>query len=311
MKVKHYESEILLGNHNNEQFYKRNDPCFSLEYAKLYEEKENGIAEVFTFENERGKIEHFFIKRVIPITLNGQKYYDITSPYGYGGPIIVEGQNSLELLNDYFEAFHDYCLEQNIISEFVRFHLFENEFVREYYYGETSKVGPHVIRDLRKPLNSGMARDVHQSLNKAERIGLTIYYDTTGERMDEFLSVYNETMKRNHASDYYHFDSSFFDELHTQLKNKYIYVSAELDGQIISSRLAIHGEKYGFGFLGGTLKDYFHTQATTTVDYCILKYLKEKNCSYFSFGGGFKTNDGIYKYKKKFSKDDDSSFYIA
>lgn len=305
MEVNEYANKI------NELDAKNDDPCFSLEYARLYEDKENGKAELFSFENERGRVEHVFIKREIPVTVNGNQYYDITSPYGYGGPVIVKGEQSAELLNDYFDAFHNYCLEQKIISEFVRFHLQESELIRSCYYGETAIIGPHVIRDLKPSLRKEMDSDVQRSLKKAEKSGLTIHYDTTGERVKEFIEIYDETMKRNHASDYYHFEPSFFDNLHSHLKNKFIYVSAELDGKTVSSRLTLYGEKYGFGFLGGTLKEYFHTQATTAVDYYLLKYLKDKNCRYFSFGGGFKSNDGIYKYKKKFSKGEDITFYIG
>lgn len=311
MEVNDYANKIDGQDAKNDIVCKNDDPCFSLEYARLYEDKENGKAELFFFENEKGRVEHVFIKRRITDTVNGKQYYDITSPYGYGGPVIVKGEQSIKLLEDYFDAFHNYCLEQNIISEFVRFHLHESNLIRTYYYGETAVIGPHVIRDLKLALRKDMDREIQRSLNKAEKAGLTIHYDTTGERIKEFIKIYDETMKRNNASDYYHFEPSFFDDLHSNLKNKFIYVSAELDGKTISSRLSIFGEKYGFGFLGGTLKEYFYTQATTAVDYYLLKYLKDKNCCYFSFGGGFKSNDGIYKYKKNFSKGEDIPFYIG
>lgn len=71
-----------------EQKYMSIDIYFDENYGKLYEEKENGKAEVYIFKTKEGRIVNQFIKREIPITISGEKYYDIITPYGYGGPII-------------------------------------------------------------------------------------------------------------------------------------------------------------------------------------------------------------------------------
>lgn len=309
-----YENRLTVSSRiadsNNESLEKA-DPNFLLNYAKLFEEKENGTAEKFTFQNKYGRIDYIFIKREIPTLINGRQYYDITTPYGYGGPMVIFSENEEELLNDYFSSFHEYCLNHNIVSEFIRFHLFESNRVRENFYGEVCEVGAHVVKPLDMPLRVNMAADVNRSLNKARKLGISIRFDTTGAYLKEFLNMYNDTMKRNEASEYYSFDQSFFEQLHSELHGQFVYGFAEYKGKIISSRLTLYGEKYGFGFLGGTLKDYFHTHATTVVDYSILNYLQEKQCSYFSFGGGFRDKDGIYKYKRKFNKNGDCPFYIG
>lgn len=289
----------------------KGDPNFSLKYAALFEEKEKGIAEKYTFQNENGRVDYVFIKREIPILINGERYYDITTAYGYGGPVIVYSHNEKELLSDYFIDFHDYCLNHNIVSEFVRFHLFESNRVRKHYYGEVSEIGSHIVKPLNKALRLNMNPDVNRSLNKARKLGVTIHFDTTGSHLNDFLAIYNETMKRNKASDYYYFNETFFKKLHEDFEGQFVYGFAEYDGNVISSRLAVYGEKYSFGFLGGTLKQYFNTHATTAVDYSILNYLKDKQCSYFSFGGGYRDHDGIYKYKKKFNKKGDCPFYVG
>lgn len=287
------------------------DPGYSMAYAKLYETKESGQAETFTYKSDKGRVDHVYIKREIPINLGRGACYDITTPYGYGGPVIVYGEESEGLMDDYYQAFHEYCKEQHIVSEFVRFHLFESSKVRDQYYGEVSLIGSHIVRPLSTPLDLNMSSDVRRSLKKADKLGLTIHIDTTGKHIDQFFDIYYEMLRRNQASSYYHFDRMFFDDLHKELSGRFVYVSAELEGKTISSRLVILGDKYSFGFLGGTLKDYFYTQATTVVDYYILNFLKEKGCSYFSFGGGIQENDGIYKYKRKFSKNGDQPFYVG
>src|SRR5690625_2414934 len=107
------------------------DIYFDPNYGKLYEEMENGESKFVEFSNEYGKITNLFIQRKIPISLESDdQFYDITTPYNYGGPIIqevVEGK-SRELVKGYEECFKKYCLKNNIVSEFIRFHpVFENE----------------------------------------------------------------------------------------------------------------------------------------------------------------------------------------
>ncbi|GEN50392.1 GNAT family N-acetyltransferase [Alkalibacterium pelagium] len=302
---------------SNQPFYKKGhwpervDPGYSIEYAQLYEVKESGTAERFSYKSEKGRVDHVYIKRMIPFILGNDTYYDITTPYGYGGPVIIYGEDTEGLLKEYYQAFHAYCIDQRIVSEFVRFHLFESNNVREQYYGEVSLVGAHIVNPLCDPLKSDMSSDVKRSLRKAEKLGMTIHFDTTGENIDQFLAIYCDMLIRNQASSYYYFDREFFDDLHKKLKGRFVYVFAEIDGTIISLRLALYGSRYGFGFLGGTLKEFFHTQATTVVDYHILEFLKTQDCSYFSFGGGINGNDGIYKYKTKFNRNGDHPSYVG
>ena len=64
------------------------DLYFDENYGKLYEKIENGKAKIFEFENENGKITNQFIMRKIEEKIDGETFYDIVTPYGYGGPII-------------------------------------------------------------------------------------------------------------------------------------------------------------------------------------------------------------------------------
>ena len=102
---------------------------FTEPYGRLYETIEDGELVIFNFENEHGKIKNMFIKRKIPFHLENKEFFDIVTPYGYGGPVIQETTDEEKLLAGYFEAFSDYCQKNDIITEFIRFDLFENNQV--------------------------------------------------------------------------------------------------------------------------------------------------------------------------------------
>lgn len=287
------------------------DICFHPRYAELYEKKEDGKIETFSFKNENGSVEHTYLKRKIPYLIDEEQYFDITTAYGYGGPIVREAVNLKELLNNYFAAFDQYCKNNRIISEFIRFHLFENNEVRENYYGKVALIGPHIARDLKKPLDANIHKSVRTSVRKAIKKGITFTTDTTEQGLTDFLTVYNSTMNRHEAEEFYYFDKDFFGKLQNELDGHYVYTKAVLDGKTISSYLILYGKTYAFGFLGGTLEEYFDYEPATFLEYQTIKWLKEKGKDYYIIGGGYKGEDGLYRYKRKFDKEGVHPFYVG
>lgn len=74
------------------------DIYFTEEYGKLCELIERGTSETFRLQNDNGEIQHMFIKRLIPQLVNGTQYYDLITPYGYGGPVIIAAEDSTPCL---------------------------------------------------------------------------------------------------------------------------------------------------------------------------------------------------------------------
>ena len=69
------------------------DIYFKEGYGKLCEYVDEGICEIFECKTDNGFIKNMFIKRPVPWILDGIQYYDIVTPYGYGGPIIYEARD--------------------------------------------------------------------------------------------------------------------------------------------------------------------------------------------------------------------------
>lgn len=80
--------------------------------------------EVFEFQNENGQIKHIFQRQEISVQVDGQSYYDLVSPVGFGGPMILSchSNQKWDLIFDFTRAFEAFCLEQHIVSEQVEFH---------------------------------------------------------------------------------------------------------------------------------------------------------------------------------------------
>lgn len=302
---------INLVFNKNTPLQESKDIYFTTVYAKLFEGKEDGEVKVFDFVSPYGKVKNIFIKRKIPHKIKGQTYYDITTAYGYGGPVILETTNVTQLLKEYFEAFHQYCIQEQIVSEFVRFHIFENQELREQFNGEVQLIGPHIVRDLKKDKKEDIHKSILQSVRRAKRLSVEVVFDHTGENLDEFLEVYTTTMDWHVAKDFYYFDKSFFETIHEEMDGHYLYVHARLEGKIIGTRLILFGDKYAYYFLGGALREYSTYKAASYLDYEIINYLQQIGKEYYVFGGGYRGEDSLYQYKTKFAQQGQMPFYIG
>ena len=85
------------------------DIYFKPEYGKMNESIEQGKAETFSFDCEYGKVQSLYIKREVPYLIDGVQYFDAITPYGYGGPVIVEAEDKEKLLAAYNEAYKAHC----------------------------------------------------------------------------------------------------------------------------------------------------------------------------------------------------------
>ena len=112
-----------------------NDILYFPEYLMLWELNGDGIAKNFFYKCDYGIVLYpFLIRKINDLEFFQQMkideiFYDITSPYGYGGPLVKPYNKSDKklLLEGFIKEFSLFCKKNNIVSEFTRFHpLMEN-----------------------------------------------------------------------------------------------------------------------------------------------------------------------------------------
>ena len=272
-----------------------NDLMFSREYASLYLKEDEEIFE-FKYE-ENGKIFKTIsikrpIKKIAGINLS-EMYFDLETPYGYGGYLINTTDNIF--INEAFEEYRKYCKDQNIIAEFVRFHPFNNCVKEKMDFCIFDR---HiVIKNLQEDIMKSYSSKVRNIIRKCEKL-----IDIKQSRnIEKFIEIYYFTMKKNNATKFYFFDKKYFEKL-LNLNNVVLY-EAIYNNEIIAMSFFIFSE---FG--------YYHLSANTLIsyklnaNYLLLHYAfleaQKRGIEYFILGGGTTSdeNDTLLKFKKKFSK---------
>ncbi|MFB5662690.1 GNAT family N-acetyltransferase [Alteribacillus sp. HJP-4] len=294
------------------------DIYFNDHYGTMYEKMEKGKAKVFNYKSTLGSAKHQFILREIPIKINNETYYDIITPYGYGGPIIekwCEG-NKDKFVSEFIKSFYLYCKENRIVSEFIRFHpLIRNVEDFKSFYDVTcikETVGTN-LKDFSDPFNMEFTKKTRSNIRRSLRKGVSYEIIEKPSNLEEFKEIYYSTMKRNNASDFYYFDDDYFNKVITHFQNNIINVKANFQNKTIAQGLFFIYNDLIHIHLSGTLSNYLHLSPAYILRYAITLWGKEKGYSIIHHGGGRtnSTEDGLYKFKKGFAKNTKYDFYIG
>lgn len=287
-------------------------------YGKLYESIEKGKCEVYEFQSSKGKIRHLFIKRSIPIEIPGGPFYDLVTPYGYGGPVIMEGaaEDKAELVDEFKEAFEKYCEEQKIVCESVRFHpLLRNAQEFEGCYEVKYKRNTIItnLADHKDPILSEYSASCRKSIRKALDAGVEYKILTDPTDLHEFKNLYYSTMRRNNADSVYYFNDEYFSKCLELLKENLIVAEVWSQNQIIGMSLSFVYEKTIHVHLTGTLEEFHHLSPAYVLQYALAVWGKENGMSLIHHGGGRtgEPDDKLYLFKKKFGRNQEAKYYIG
>jgi predicted N-acyltransferase len=291
------------------------------EYMALY--KVEGEMEAAVYKNANGIIFYPYLKRKISgdwLPKSKRNYYqDITSAYGFGGPLIhCPAEHKEQILDEFRRHFHDYCRTQHIVTEFVRFHplLSHGQDLKTIMNVEQKAINVFVDLDKyeqEEDFLQSYKRSLRKEIKKALRHELTVIRDDEGLYLDEFLEIYHHTLDRNQADDFYYFEREYFENLIQNLKGNFVFFHVKNQEKIISSELLLYDADSVYSFLGGTNSDYFGIGANPLLKHHVILWAKQQGIHKFLLGGGLKEGDGIFYYKKSFAPDEqfETNYFIG
>ncbi|RIV74399.1 GNAT family N-acetyltransferase [Flagellimonas aequoris] len=290
-----------------------NNPYYVYEHLSHHKSEENKLL-AFNFKvGSKSTVIMPMVMRQIELTK--EPLFDIISPYGYSGPL-YRNETTSGIIGSFWEAIDEWYKKNNVVSEFVRFHLNGNhEGYSGYCVPTLDNVFGKLMTSFEEQWDSFLPK-VRNNYRKAAKADLTIKFYEHGEidrnHVATFYDIYVSTMKRNGASKSLYFSLEHFENLVLSHKESFSIALVYKGEVAVSTELIIHLEDSMFAYLGGTLADYFDHRPNDFLRVEVIRWCIEKGKSHYILGGGINNGDGLYKFKKSlFPNSTDRIFYTG
>lgn len=250
----------------------------------------------------------FIALPVVIRNIPNSEFFDITSVYGYAGPIYRLQEDTKEELSIFFKhRFPQYCLENKIVSAFSRLHTLIDQKPILSSLGEIIDLNKTVAIDLTaspEDQRKNYRKSLKSELNQLRRKDIVVKTAENRADIDRFIEVYYETMDRVQATRNYYFSKQYFyNFLATTDFNSKLLV-AKFKGEVIAGAIFTFTDKIMQYHLAGTAEKFIRdTPMKLIIDEARLLG-NELGLVYLHLGGGVggHDDDSLFRFKSGFSK---------
>ncbi|WP_182353573.1 peptidoglycan bridge formation glycyltransferase FemA/FemB family protein [Flaviflexus huanghaiensis] len=291
------------------------DVYFGDEYLELHAQLDGGTPEKFRLKHDLGSVQYSYVRR--PVTSDiVEDRSDIITPYGYGEPMILscpDRSRLKELVSVFDEEFRTYCRNEGIVSELVRFSPLDSGVSTFGSLYDLSLNRQTVVVDLRG--EDVLLREFDKKTRWRARKNLSLGIEVTLDRpksLQEFVSLYESTMKRNRAADFYLFDQEYFEGLADRMGDKVLFAKAYFENKLIAAAIFLLGPDRIHYHLSGSDYQYSDVSPTTSILHEVALWGIEHRYKLVHLGGGrsASSEDSLFKFKRKFGSTL-SGFYLG
>lgn len=277
-------------------------------YVKAFMIHGDGEPHLLFFENDGLRGIYVFMKRFV---VSG--VFDSITPYGYGG-VLFEGDVSKDKTSVFWKEYLDYMHELGIVSNFVRYHPILQNASPMKEISNVIDLGKTIAMDLSSPeiIWENLHSKNRNMMRKAEKNGVVIKHGKGMDLLDKFREIYNATMDKDHAEEYYYFKRPFYESIHCDLYDNYEMFYAEYAGEVIAMSIMIFANDRMNYHLSGSNMDYRNLAPSNLLLYKAALWGCEQGMKTLHLGGGVGSGeDNLYKFKAAFNKNSDYRFSIG
>jgi serine/alanine adding enzyme len=225
---------------------------------------------------------------------------DAITPYGYGGPVAVGPEPPVAHFYDLYER---WCRSASVVSTFIRFHpLFANQ--------RQVPTGVHVERladTIAWPLDPDL--DLFASLHpkhrnkvrKARAAGLEVAVREAPPSLSQFETLYEATMSRLEADDFYFFPPDYWQALAERLRERIVLVEARFGDELAAAALCFATPPWLHYHVSGTSERGREAAAANLVLFEAACWGQSQGLEQFHLGGGAGgREDTLFHFKQRF-----------
>jgi hypothetical protein len=278
------------------QFFSEHDFVHTFDFHDISRQNGEGQPIMFAVRDAAQNYIAFWpaLRRDIPST----NYTDLTSVYGYAGPLFTEKKQSQHCLSLIFEEMR----KIGVVTVFSRMHpLFIDQIEEQTLRGE--KLGDVIAIETQRQTPLAAYRSAHRyEIRKALASGLTLYVDERCEKKSEFFEIYQASMRDLNASDYYFFNLDYFERMACAKDFKSFFIFAEHESKKIAASMFIITRGSMQYYLSGTVGEYRRLSPSKAIIAKAHEIAKDMGVERLILGGGVGSKeDQLFAFKNGFS----------
>lgn len=277
-------------------------------YVKAFQLHGDGMPELMYYDTPTLRAIYVYMKRELD-----DGWFDITTPYGYGG-VLFEGETDEECLQAFNAEFVEQMRTNRIVDNFVRFHPVLGNADVNRCICDVVDLGETVVIDLdsEETIWNNFTSKNRNKIRKAEKNGVKIKHGKGMELLDEFAGVYNQTMEHDDATDYYYFERDFYESIDRDLKENYEMFYALYNGKIVAMSIMLFVNGKMHYHLSGSLYEFRALAPTNLLLYQAALWGMSQGFKSLHLGGGVGSGrDNLYKFKEGFNRNHSLQFSIG
>ncbi|KOF11523.1 hypothetical protein AC739_04370 [Planococcus glaciei] len=286
-------------------FFQVTDIYYTSQYFLSAMKLDPGESLMFYYADDEGEVVYPFIKRKIE---NGDPgYFDLTTPFGYGGPLLKAKTDAAKLAANFIIEFASFCEKEKIIAEFIRFHpLMDNAHFFENHVKLLPLYETYTIQ-LEQP------GGVKEELLDFEKDGIIIKKLGTVRHMFEFLVLYYSAVRRREEADsYYFFTNDYFESLISSLGPNLHLFGAYSGNKLVSACYVLTMGDTIYHHLDGCLEEAEDSDAMKALLLKVAQWGRDNGYALFHLGADYKGEERKNsELKKGVANLEPSTFYIC
>jgi hypothetical protein len=231
------------------------------------------------------------------------RWRDVTSVYGYCGPLTHHCSTDLGFLRNAWECIHNVWRSQRVVSVFTRFHpLLENHLAAP----ASLAGGATVSIDLTAPESSNWhdyQASLRNRIHRGRRLGLVSEIDHSWSHLDDFARFYHAAMRRNSAAPYYFFSTDYFRRLRQALGHHIVLMLTRQGNAIAAAGLFIEYRGIVQNHFCVNNESYARLAPSKVLLDDVRCWARGRGNRVFHLGGGRgATADSLFAFKAAFSR---------
>lgn len=278
-------------------------------YVHAFQIHGDGEPQLLFYEQDGLRAIYVYMRRKTAI----EGWYDSITPYGYGG-VLFEGDTKEGNLKAFWDAYVQKMKDENIVCNFVRYHPVLANAVPMKVVSDVIDLGKTVAFHLDSPevIWQNIVPKNRNMIRKAERNGIEIHHAADMSLFEDFVRIYNATMDKDNAEEYYYFGEDFYKSIHEDLDGHYQMFYANYEDQIIAMSIMLFANKQMHYHLSGSILEYRNMAPSNLLLYKAALWGCEHGYKTLHLGGGVGSGeDNLYKFKAAFNRESDYQFSIA